>query len=401
MQKFQPKVTIVIPVYNGANYLRNAIDSALSQTYPDVEVIVINDSSDDNGETGRIARSYGNKIRYFQKENGGAAAALNLGIEKMTGEYFSWLNHDAMYETDKIQTQVEILSGLSDKSTILLGGVSVVDEQGELLYQIDPLEQYSEKQLNTPLFALFKGAVHGCTLLVHKSHFSRAGRFDPSLPTAWDNELFFRIMRGQPVLFHPGIYVRTRFHQEQESKRKKEIHIEECSRLWISMMEALTEEEMTALEGSPYLFYRETREFLAGNSAVYQDAVDYADQKLRSLQKESAVLEEEYFYQKFSYLLYELTESYNAKITELENRCRIYEERLGQGKYSKGVRLALADLFKSIGEVFKRAVVRACRFIFGVGRRITTSLGIKDKLKKSKLFQKFYDKGLVDKLRNR
>ncbi|MBO5570669.1 MAG: glycosyltransferase, partial [Clostridia bacterium] len=78
---FLPKVSIVIPVYNGANFLREAIDSALGQTYPNIEILVVNDGSDDGGETESIALSYGNQIRYFRKENGGVATALNFGIE--------------------------------------------------------------------------------------------------------------------------------------------------------------------------------------------------------------------------------------------------------------------------------------------------------------------------------
>ena len=81
-------VSIIIPVYNGANYLREAIDSALNQTYQNCEVIVVNDGSDDNGKTEEITLSYGSRIRYFRKENGGVATALNAGIREMQGEYF-------------------------------------------------------------------------------------------------------------------------------------------------------------------------------------------------------------------------------------------------------------------------------------------------------------------------
>lgn len=71
MKTFSPKVSIVIPVYNGANFLARAIKSALSQTYRNIEVLVINDGSRDRGATEAIAKSFGKKIRYFYKKNGG------------------------------------------------------------------------------------------------------------------------------------------------------------------------------------------------------------------------------------------------------------------------------------------------------------------------------------------
>ncbi len=74
--KYKPLVSIVIPVYNGSNYMAEAIDSALSQTYENIEVVVVNDGSRDEGRSDAIAKGYGDKIRYFPKENGGSSSAL-------------------------------------------------------------------------------------------------------------------------------------------------------------------------------------------------------------------------------------------------------------------------------------------------------------------------------------
>ena len=84
----KPKVSIIIPVYNGKDYVEEAIDSALNQTYDNKEIIVVNDGSKDNTE--EICLSYKDKIKYYSKENGGVSTALNLAISKATGEYISW-----------------------------------------------------------------------------------------------------------------------------------------------------------------------------------------------------------------------------------------------------------------------------------------------------------------------
>lgn len=110
MEMSNPKVSIVIPVYNGANYLKEAIDSALAQDYGNYEVIVVNDGSNDSGETEKIALSYGDKIRYLKKENGGVATALNFAIEKAEGEYVSWLSHDDAYFSNKLSSQIAALN---------------------------------------------------------------------------------------------------------------------------------------------------------------------------------------------------------------------------------------------------------------------------------------------------
>ena len=131
---FNPLVTIVIPVYNGGNFMREAIDSALAQTYRNIEVVVVNDGSIDNGVTDSIATSYGNRIRYFVKPNGGCASALNHGIENMRGEYFSWLSHDDVYLPEKIEHQIQILESIDDKLTIIYGGYEVIDSNSKALY---------------------------------------------------------------------------------------------------------------------------------------------------------------------------------------------------------------------------------------------------------------------------
>src|SRR5262245_28831390 len=121
-----PKVSIVIPVYNGADYLAHAIDSALAQTYPAIEVVVVNDGSSDGGATEAVARVYGDRIRYFAKPNGHVASALNFGIREMRGAFFSWLSHDDLYFPEKVEAQMALLEG-ADERTIVYSDFEVLE----------------------------------------------------------------------------------------------------------------------------------------------------------------------------------------------------------------------------------------------------------------------------------
>lgn len=269
---FKPKVSIIIPVYNGSDYMRDAIDSALAQTYSNIEVLVINDGSNDNGETDKIAKSYGDRIRYFFKPNGGVATALNLGIEKMEGEYFSWLSHDDVYMPDKVQAQVDLVSNLDNYETVIYSGYNLMDETGKIYACIDFLKLYNQKKLDTPLFNVLKGLANGCTMLIPKKHFEMYGVFDPNLPTTQDYELWFQMFRNVPIKYSSVINVNMRQHANQGSKII-DSHVKEGNELWISFLKRITIEEMCRIDETPELFLERTENFLAQTS--YMDAHSY------------------------------------------------------------------------------------------------------------------------------
>lgn len=237
------KVSIVIPVFNGSNYLREAIDSALAQTYPNIEIVVVNDGSSDNGETERIALSYGDKIRYFSKKNGGVASALNLAIEKMSGDYFSWLSHDDLYYPEKVETQIRALDGLAQTKAILYGDHAVffdnVMDAREIHLPPVPPDQFR-------YFITVNNILHGCTLLIPRAAFDECGRFNEALRTTQDYDLWFRMAEKYQFIHIPGALVKARSHAEQSSTKMKGTALKEINELLSGFVSKLGETELAA-----------------------------------------------------------------------------------------------------------------------------------------------------------
>lgn len=249
-----PKVSIVIPVYNGSNYLRQAIDSALAQTYPNVEIVVVNDGSIDGGATERIAFSYGDKLRYFYKENGGVGSALNFAIEKMTGEYFSWLSHDDLYYPNKVATQMLALNGKDRLRTILYSNYAMfLDDNSEVIKEVK-LPTTPPKQFR--YFITVNNLLHGCTLLVPKIAFDECGVFNEKLRTIQDYDLWFRLAEKYDFVHIPVVLVKGRIHSEQGSQALKETAAAEINRLLCVFVSGLTEQEIiAATQNQPCLAY--------------------------------------------------------------------------------------------------------------------------------------------------
>ena len=238
-----PLVSIVIPVYNGSRYLREAIDSALNQTYQNREVIVVNDGSRDGGKTEEIAKSYGDRIRYFAKENGGVASALNLGIAKANGEFISWLSHDDAYTPMKLENQINFLSRLPNdrrKEVILYSHLFLIDEKSvvfgrytvptvppERLYQALLCQMVFRSPLRRQMFG-----INGCTTLIPKVAFDKVGCFDEKLRTTQDYEMWFRMMRTFDFILTDDYLLKSRIHGEQSTNALRDVALAEIGELY-------------------------------------------------------------------------------------------------------------------------------------------------------------------------
>src|ERR1700687_3488371 len=121
------RVAVVIPVYNGAATIAEAIDGALAQTYPGLEVIVVNDGSTD--ATADVLRRYAGRVRVIDRPNGGIAAARNTGAAAATGEYLAFLDCDDIWMPAMIERAVAALD--ADPACVLAyTNCAVVDSDG-------------------------------------------------------------------------------------------------------------------------------------------------------------------------------------------------------------------------------------------------------------------------------
>lgn len=100
-------VSVIMPFYSGREWLKEAVDSVLNQTYKNIELIVVNDGSTE--DISDFLTEYGSRIRYFQKENGGAATARNLGIKEANGDYIAFMDSDDYWMPDKTEKQVAFM----------------------------------------------------------------------------------------------------------------------------------------------------------------------------------------------------------------------------------------------------------------------------------------------------
>lgn len=136
-------VSIIVPVYNVENYLAKCLDSLISQSLPDIEILVVNDGSKDR--SGLIIEEYAakfpEKIKAFTKENGGLSDARNFGLDKAQGEYIGFVDSDD-YVTE---TMFEEMLQLAEKhqAKMVICNIQKVDQNGEVTQKTDPDSQYA------------------------------------------------------------------------------------------------------------------------------------------------------------------------------------------------------------------------------------------------------------------
>jgi glycosyltransferase involved in cell wall biosynthesis len=193
-----PKVSVVIPAYNASRHICDAVQTALDQSYADIEIIVVDDGSKDG--TGDLVRSRFPQVTCVTKPNGGASSARNLGCQMATGELIAFLDSDDEWHREKIAAQVALMAAYpqADLNRTSLQEASVRDEPALPVDAATGLPAHTcytrfVDGYNNPFFAT-------STVMVRKTAYDRAGGFDPQLNVAEDIDFFLRVMAQAPLV---------------------------------------------------------------------------------------------------------------------------------------------------------------------------------------------------------
>jgi glycosyltransferase involved in cell wall biosynthesis len=205
-------VSVVIPVFNGSDFLREAIESVLDQTYKPVEIIVVDDGSTD--DTSAIAQSYGDHLAYHYQENKGVAAALNRGIQEARGKYVAWLSHDDVFLPEKLERQIEFLARQSEFRACYSDFI-IIGPEGRIIKEV-ATPWHPRQQAIWELFGNMY--INGSSMLIERTCFNEVGLFNEALKYSQDVDMWIRMLLVFDIGRVPEMLLKWRSHPGQGSR---------------------------------------------------------------------------------------------------------------------------------------------------------------------------------------
>jgi len=230
-----PKISVLMPVYNAEKFLKEAIDSILNQTFKDFEFLIINDASTDNSK--KIILSYKDpRIRYFENDkNLGVAKTLNKGLRLAKGKYIARMDADDISLSERFKKQVEFM----EKSPLIavcgawLRLIGNENQNNEIWKS--PSDFESIKSL-----ALFYSSIYHPTVLIRKETLKKYNLFyDPSFAHAEDYELWVRIMEKAKVANLKEILLLHRIHSKEVGNIHKQMMVKNSNRIRLYQLNRL------------------------------------------------------------------------------------------------------------------------------------------------------------------
>ena len=208
-----PAVTVIIPTFNREQFLKEAVDSVLSQTYDDFELIVVDDGSTD--KTKKMLQDYGQRLTYIFQENRGVSAARNRGIAEAKGELISFLDSDDLWKRDKLSIQTDLMK--SQKGVMISFTDEIWIRKG---VRVNPMKKHQKHSGRIYEKCLPLCIISPSSVMIRRELFDTVGLFDETLSVCEDYDLWLRISSRYPVFFiDKKLIVKRGGHPDQLSNR--------------------------------------------------------------------------------------------------------------------------------------------------------------------------------------
>jgi glycosyltransferase involved in cell wall biosynthesis len=213
-----PKVTVVIPVYNGERYIRATLESVFAQTYQNYEVICVDDGSKDGSAA--ILNDYAERIQVIRQANTGQAGARNAGAKRGMGDYLALLDQDDLWYPSKLERQVALLDA-NPEAVMVHCDMDWIDETGNVIQRKRVYATRTACQKGLTMTRLFgwDPCIYPSTTLIRMTAFERVGGFDPEIP--WygeDIDLMLRLREEGEFLFLEETGTQYRKHSSNCSR---------------------------------------------------------------------------------------------------------------------------------------------------------------------------------------
>lgn len=226
-----PQVSVIIPVYNGDRFIQQTIRSVLSQTFSDLEVIVVNDGSSDT--TAEIVSKFHAPVSLYHQENHGVAQARNVGVAHAQGEWVAFLDADDVWYPEKLGIQLEYARGCPD-AAFLYCDIDVINEDGQVVRRAvlaEKLERRRRRNRRSLASMAFNGLPfpYPSTVLMRKTLFVEIGGFDTNFQGNYheDFDFFARVSKVFGMHFMTQSLVQYRVHQISNREAKNDCHRKE------------------------------------------------------------------------------------------------------------------------------------------------------------------------------
>lgn len=285
-------VSVILPTYNRANLVTDAVQSVIRQTYPNFDLIIIDDGSTDNTREILAPFLADSRVRYIQKENGGAASARNLGLELAKGSFIAFIDSDDIWADDKLEVQMEIFDRLPNIS-LVFSDFSSTNRTGE--FEFSHIKTYfgvfndyhlkyedvffnvmnTGTTSNKTAYKVYYGNVYQTMLfgnmiltstwVSRRQVFESAGNFDLQYSTLEDYDLLLKITKLFAVAFIDHPLVTYRYNPNQLSG---EYHFEKLCHNLDNIFEK-------NLQGIDISFRKDFKQRIAQHRGMIQEQMGY------------------------------------------------------------------------------------------------------------------------------